>query len=48
MLYTLKGNEIEVVAIVLYIVDHKEYDGILGYKGRRVDKHLIIKYYSFY
>ena len=34
MLYTLKGNEIEVVAIVLYIVDHKEYDGILGYKGR--------------
>lgn len=34
LLYTLKGNEVEVVAIVLYLVDHKEYNKILGYKDR--------------
>lgn len=34
MLYTLRGNEIEVVAIVLYLVDHKRYDKIFGYKSR--------------
>ena len=34
MLYTLKTNQIEVVSFVLYIVDHKAYDKIFGYKFR--------------
>ncbi|HVC58392.1 MAG TPA: hypothetical protein VND15_02870 [Candidatus Acidoferrales bacterium] len=34
LLYTLRGNEVEVVAIVLYLIDHKGYDKILGYKSR--------------
>lgn len=33
MLYTLKGNEIEVVAFILDIVDHPTYDDKFGYKG---------------
>lgn len=32
MLYSLEGNQIEVVAFILYIVDHPEYNKILGYK----------------
>lgn len=31
MLYTLEGNRIEVVAFVLYIVDHPAYDRMFGY-----------------
>jgi hypothetical protein len=34
MLYTLTGNQIEVVAFVLYIVDHPTYNKIFGYKKR--------------
>jgi predicted RNA-binding protein with EMAP domain len=34
MLYTLKGDEIEIVAFALYIVDHEAYNKIFGYKGR--------------
>ena len=34
MLYTLKGNEIEVIAFVLDIIDHPTYDKKFGYKGR--------------
>jgi hypothetical protein len=34
MLYSLEGNKIEVVAFVLYIVDHPSYDKIFGYKKR--------------
>lgn len=34
MLYTLKGDEIEIVAIVLLLVDHERYNKIFGYKGR--------------
>jgi len=34
MLYTLTGNQIEVVAFVLYIVDHSTYDKMFGYKKR--------------
>ncbi|MDE1810659.1 MAG: hypothetical protein KGH66_01290 [Candidatus Micrarchaeota archaeon] len=34
MLYTLRGNEVEVVAIVLYLVDHKEYDKLFGYRKK--------------
>lgn len=32
MLYTIKGDEIEVICFVLDIVSHKEYDKIFGYK----------------
>jgi len=34
MLYTLKTNQIEIVNFVLYIVDHKSYDRLFGYKFR--------------
>jgi hypothetical protein len=34
MLYTLKGNEIEIVAFVLGILDHPSYDKKFGYKKR--------------
>jgi hypothetical protein len=34
MLYTLRGSEIEIIALVLDIINHKEYDKILGYKKR--------------
>jgi hypothetical protein len=33
MIYTLKGNEIEVVAFVLDIIDHPTYDDKFGYRG---------------
>ncbi len=34
MLYTLKGDEIEIIAFVLDIIDHPAYDNKFGYKGR--------------
>lgn len=34
MLYTLKGDKIEVVAFVLDIIDHPTYDKKFGYKSR--------------
>ena len=34
MLYTLKTNQIEIVNFVLYIVNHREYDKLFGYKFR--------------
>ena len=34
MLYTLKTNQIEIVSFVLYIVDHKSYDKLFGYRFR--------------
>ena len=34
MLYTLKTDKIEIVNFVLYIVDHKAYDKLFGYKFR--------------
>lgn len=34
MLYSLEGNQIEVVAFVLYIVDHPTYDKLFGYKKK--------------
>jgi hypothetical protein len=34
MLYTLKTDKIEIVSFVLYIVDHKAYDKLFGYKFR--------------
>lgn len=34
MLYSLEGNRIEIVAFVLYIIDHPTYDKILGYRKK--------------
>ena len=34
MLYTLKGNEMEIVAFVLNILDHPTYNKKFGYKKR--------------
>ncbi len=34
MIYTIKGNEIEILSIVLDIIDHKTYDKKFGYKKR--------------
>ncbi len=34
MLYSLEGNKIEVVAFILYIVDHKSYDKLFGYRKK--------------
>jgi hypothetical protein len=34
MLYTIRTNEIEIVNFVLYIIDHKAYDKIFGYRKR--------------
>lgn len=34
MLYTIRSNEIEIIAIVLDILSHKRYDKKLGYRKR--------------
>ncbi len=34
MLYSLEGNQVEVVAFVLYLVDHPSYDKLFGYKKK--------------
>lgn len=34
MLYTLKGDEIEIIAFVLDIIDHPTYNNKFGYKGK--------------
>jgi len=34
MLYTIRTNEVEIVSFILYIIGHKEYDRILGYRKR--------------
>ena len=34
MLYTLEGNQVEIVAFVLNIVDHPTYDEIFGYRKK--------------
>jgi hypothetical protein len=34
MVYSLQGNQIEIVAFVLYIVDHPSYDKIFGYRKK--------------
>lgn len=34
MLYSLEGNQVEIIAFVLYIVDHPSYDKIFGYKKK--------------
>jgi len=32
LLYTIKGNEVEIIAFVLAIIDHEEYNKKFGYK----------------
>ena len=34
MIYTLRGSEIEIIALILDIVEHPEYDKIFGYRRR--------------
>jgi hypothetical protein len=34
MIYTIKGSEVEIVALVLDIIDHKVYDKKFGYRSR--------------
>ncbi len=34
MLYTLDGNEVEIVAFVLYLLDHPAYDKLFGYQKK--------------
>ncbi|HLC37908.1 MAG TPA: hypothetical protein VJI71_00460, partial [Candidatus Norongarragalinales archaeon] len=31
MLYSLEGNQIEIIAFVLYVLNHPEYDRLFGY-----------------
>jgi len=32
MLYSLKGNEVEIISFILEILDHKKYEKLFGYK----------------
>lgn len=32
LLYTIKGNEVEIIAFILAIIDHNEYNKKFGYK----------------
>ena len=34
MLYTIKGDQVEVICFILDIIDHKEYDKKFGYKKK--------------
>ena len=34
MLYTIKGDRIEIICFILNIVDHKKYNKIFGYRGK--------------
>ncbi len=34
MLYSLEGNQVEIVAFVLYIIDHPAYDKLFGYRKK--------------
>lgn len=34
MLYTIKGDQIEIICFILEILSHKDYDKKFGYKGR--------------
>jgi len=35
LLYTIKDNELEIIAIIVDIVDHDEYNDIFGFKKKR-------------
>lgn len=32
MIYTLRGNDVEIISLILDIFDHKEYNDMFGYK----------------
>jgi len=32
MIYTIRGSEIEIIALILDIIDHKEYNKKFGYR----------------
>jgi hypothetical protein len=34
MLYSLEGNQVEIIAFFLYILDHKNYNKLFGYKKK--------------
>ena len=34
MLYTIKGDEVQIICFILDIVDHKRYNKIFGYKKK--------------
>ena len=34
MLYTIKGNRIEIICFILGILSHKEYDKVFGYRQK--------------
>jgi hypothetical protein len=34
MLYTIKGDEVQIICFVLDILDHKRYDKVFGYRKR--------------
>ncbi len=34
MIYTLTGNEVEVIALVLEVMDHRKYDKLLKYRKK--------------
>lgn len=34
MLYTIKGDEVQIICFILDILNHKEYDKIFGYKKK--------------
>lgn len=35
ILYTITGDSIEIVSFVLQIIDHKKYDKLFGYSGKK-------------
>lgn len=34
MLYTIKGDNIEILCIILHVIDHEHYNKIFGYKKK--------------
>jgi len=34
MIYTVKGNDIEIISFILDIVDHNTYNKIFGYRKK--------------
>ena len=34
MIYTVRGNEVEIISFILDIIDHKTYDKIFGYRKK--------------
>lgn len=34
MIYTIRGNEVEIQTIILGLMHHRDYDDLLGYRKR--------------